>query len=127
LSGVVDIAPEDSLTHVSTKKAGCGGNACAECGNCCDWRYTGDTASWNWICNSQNWSSKDWQNWDEDRVADRFIRRNGGTCRDLIYHYRRDRFVLNNRRRHHDVVHYLDLLNIGDYYIRRFPVCCCSK
>ena len=124
---VIDIISDDSVTHVSTKKAGCGGNTCSECSYCCDWRFNGDVASRNWICNIKNWSAEDWKNWDEDHVADHFIRRNGATCRDLIYHYRRDRFVLNNRRRHREVVHYLDLLNIGDYYIRRFRICCCSK
>ncbi len=65
----------------------CQGRCCAECGRCRDWYYTGDVAIWNWIQNSKNWTDHDWQRYKSNHVYERFQRRDGATCYDIIFNH----------------------------------------
>lgn len=106
------------------KKAGCGGNACDQCGHCCDWKYTGDAKTWQWISQHSKWTNKDWDVWQKDRIFDKFQRLDGSTCRDFLFHHRRETFALFNHDRN---VHFTHLFHFRDYHLRRFPLCSCSS
>ncbi|CAF1027517.1 unnamed protein product [Adineta steineri] len=59
----------------------CKGRPCSKCGQCRDWYFTGDARAWRWIRNLKNWTMKDMNRWDNDRIYDYFERRDGATCR----------------------------------------------
>src|SRR5690242_18746584 len=62
------------------KKLSCNGRSCLTCGKCRDWRFTGDTETWNWIRNHQNWSNDDWKRWRRNRMWTLYDRLDGATC-----------------------------------------------
>lgn len=108
----------------ASKKAGCGGYACDRCGHCSDWYFLGGRTTLDWIGQNANWTDKDWEEWEEKQVAEQFIRCDGSTCRDFLFHYRRETFSLFNNGRN---VHFFHLFNFRDYHIRRFPLCRCER
>lgn len=59
----------------------CNGRTCVACGKCCDWLYSGDHDSWNWIRNVTNWNKTDEQRWQVQQIWTRFVPRHGATCR----------------------------------------------
>ncbi|CAF0861618.1 unnamed protein product [Adineta steineri] len=80
---IVELVPENQRFAVpgTYQQLLCQGRPCAKCGKCVDWYYTGDSASWNWIRKIETWTNDDWQRSNNDRVYDRFIRRDHATCR----------------------------------------------
>jgi hypothetical protein len=64
----------------SYKPLYCKGRHCAKCGKCRDWYYTGDAASWQWIRSVKNWDKSNRDRWNNDRVGERFEKRDGATC-----------------------------------------------
>ena len=69
------------------KELRCEGRLCAKCGNCRDWYYTGDTASWNWIRNRDNWSVSDWKRYHSEDFHKLLKRRDDATCYNLIHRF----------------------------------------
>ncbi|CAF1325205.1 unnamed protein product [Adineta steineri] len=75
-------------------KLDCEGRSCIACGKCCDWYFTGDAETWEWIRNWENWAEEDINRWIYDRVYNRFKPRDGATCnlrdnslRDNLLHH----------------------------------------
>ncbi|CAF4716880.1 unnamed protein product, partial [Rotaria magnacalcarata] len=65
----------------TSKKISCSGRACAKCGECRDWFYTGDPDSWYWIGKVKTWNYTDWRLYNEKRLYEWFQKRNdGATC-----------------------------------------------
>jgi len=64
----------------------CKGRHCAECGKCRDWYYTGDSASWKWIRDCKNWQEEDRKRYNNDKVYERFKKRDGATCDHYLLH-----------------------------------------
>ncbi len=65
----------------------CKGHPCSTCDKCRDWYFTGDLATWNWICNWANWGDCDWERYRNDRMHERFKHRDNGACTDIILHF----------------------------------------
>ncbi|CAF3062888.1 unnamed protein product, partial [Rotaria sp. Silwood2] len=65
----------------------CKGRPCARCHKCRDWHFKGDQATWNWICNWENFTREDWNRWSNDRIDDLFEKRSGATCLYLFGGY----------------------------------------
>ncbi|CAF0993507.1 unnamed protein product [Adineta steineri] len=69
----------------------CNGRACANCGKCRDWYYTGDQEIWEWIKNVKNWNENERKRWDDGKYSKCFTKREGSTCRGRFdYYYDRD-------------------------------------
>lgn len=62
------------------KKLSCNGHPCAKCGQCRDWYYIGDLASLTWLQNWKSWSKSDWERYRDNKVSERFKKRDGATC-----------------------------------------------
>jgi hypothetical protein len=60
----------------------CAGRLCANCGECRDWQFTGDLATWQWLQGVKNWDNANLQRWqnDADKLWERFTKRPGATC-----------------------------------------------
>jgi hypothetical protein len=67
------------------RQQGCTGRLCAKCGRCRDWYYTGDASGWQLIQNFNNWEDEDWIRYQNDRVWERFKKRDGATCAARTY------------------------------------------
>ena len=78
----------------------CNGRVCAKCGKCRDWYFTGDSRILSWMQNVANWQSKDWQRWHNEKIWEKFKRRNGHKCTyEFTYAFSYDTLV---RRGYHD-------------------------
>jgi hypothetical protein len=62
---------------------GCKGRHCDNCGKCRDWYYTGDLTTWRWIQNCSNWQQNDWQRFNNDKIWERFQKRDGASCNNV--------------------------------------------
>ncbi|CAF4480355.1 unnamed protein product, partial [Rotaria sp. Silwood2] len=62
------------------KELDCKGRPCASCGNCRDWYFTGDSATWEWIHNYNNWEYEDFSRFRNDHVWEHFKSRDDATC-----------------------------------------------
>ena len=77
----------------------CEGRACAKCQKCCDWHFTGDQTSWNWIARCSNWKQSDWDRYYHRDGSELFIKRDGATCKDRDLADGVDGFRLSDVRR----------------------------
>jgi hypothetical protein len=79
---------EQQFAAPGTKNLSCNGRPCANCGNCSDWCFTGDLATWKWIQTCENWKrgDDDWEHWRRVDVYKQFKRRDGYTCRFFARH-----------------------------------------
>ncbi|CAF0995043.1 unnamed protein product [Rotaria sordida] len=72
---------------VSGEELNCGGRSCARCHKCRDWHFTGNQATWNWLCNYKNWQQKDKNRWLNDRIEKLFEKRDGATCHHSVVYF----------------------------------------
>ncbi|CAF3577871.1 unnamed protein product [Rotaria sp. Silwood1] len=88
---------------------------------------TGDAASWQWICNVNNWNGMDWKHYCDDKYYELFKRRDGATCSSFFLDPHPD--LRSNRRldlrRHLDRFIYTFRL-IDRLLARRLDHCFCD-
>ncbi|CAF1253496.1 unnamed protein product [Adineta steineri] len=84
-------AQEEFAASNTYTRPACSGRACANCGKCRDWYYTGDQEIWKWITNVKNWNENERKRWDDGKYSECFTKREGSTCRGRFdYYYDRD-------------------------------------
>lgn len=71
---------KDEITSVNSNKLSCNGHVCPTCSKCCDWRFTGDAATGEWINNYEKWGNDDWKRWRQNRMWKHYEREDGATC-----------------------------------------------
>ncbi|CAF1426662.1 unnamed protein product [Rotaria sordida] len=119
---------EEFASPDTHNKLDCNGRACTKCRKCREWQFTGNKDTWKWIQNCKNWSEKDGQRWNHERLWNHFRRRDGATCHwDLAYY-----FVYNYGSFQDDYVLYrlrddFDDRDLNDLYdLRVRHVCGCD-
>ncbi len=78
-------AEHKKTAEPAARTLNCNGRPCATCGNCRDWYYTGDAASWEWIRSLNYYSWKGpiddaWRRYNNGKYYEGFKRRDGATC-----------------------------------------------
>lgn len=61
-------------------KLSCSGQRCSQCGQCRDWFYRGDLPTLEWLQNWKRWSKRDWENYRDNEINDRFTKRPNAEC-----------------------------------------------
>ncbi|CAF1627291.1 unnamed protein product [Adineta ricciae] len=74
------MATDETLGKSAMKTLPCNGRSCPTCNKCCDWRFTGDADTWNWIRNYSNWANDDWQRWRRNRMWKLYKLKDGAAC-----------------------------------------------